>query len=82
VTADVTGAAVVIYDHTGTEITSDQESYGSNFITPGQSLTFTEHPWDGYNAQTGTPTGPFLVAPSGAVDQGDTCQVVQWYTGQ
>jgi hypothetical protein len=63
-------------------ITSDQEGVTTSFITPGQSLTFTLHPWDTYNAQSGTPTGPFLVAPSGAVDQGDTFSLMQWYTGQ
>jgi hypothetical protein len=50
----LTGAAVAIYDHSGTEITSDQEGYVSYFITPGQSLTFTVHRWDEC-AQTGTP---------------------------
>ena len=80
-TADIDGFAVVFYDHYGTEITSDQESFGDTFLPPGQSLTWTEHPFQDFNPQ-GTPAGPFILAPSGAVDAGDTCSLVQWYTGQ
>lgn len=82
-TADVTGLAVVLYGEGGNELTSDQESTGSTFITPGQSLTFTEHPWDSYTLQNGSPAvGPYAVGQEGAVDAGATCQLVQWYAGQ
>src|SRR5262245_40037537 len=82
-TADVIGMAIVLYGTGGNELASDQESTGSTFITPGQSLTFTEHPWDSYSLQTGSPVvGPYAVGQVKAVDAGSTCQLLQWYTCQ
>jgi hypothetical protein len=69
-TAHVTGFAVVFYDSSGGETTSDQES-ASGFITPGQSLTWTEDPWS-------VQQSPFAAGETGAVDSGATCQLVQW----
>ena len=57
-TARVTGYAVVFYSG-GQELTSDQQSLTTlAFITPGQSLTWTEYPWGTSPAQ-GASVGPF-----------------------
>ena len=72
VTADVTGFAVVFYDGSGTE-TGSTSNYVSEFITPGQSLTFTENDW------TNLSSAPFAAGSNGAVDAAATCQLVQWY---
>jgi len=42
-TADVAGFAVVFYDSAGTELGSDKENVTEQFITAGQSLTWTEY---------------------------------------
>jgi hypothetical protein len=70
-TAEVTGFAVVFYSQ-GQELTSDTENLASpTFITPGQSLTWTEYP--------GSSVGPFAAGVTGAVDSAATCQLIQWY---
>jgi hypothetical protein len=81
VTADVDGFSVVLYGSGGDELTSDQESFGDSFITPGQSLNYTEHPFQGYYPQQGDPAeGPYAVGDVGAVDEGATCSLLNWYS--
>ena len=73
--AEVTGFAVAFYSD-GQELTSDSESLnGPTFITPGQSLTWTEHPW-GYSSG-GASIGPFAAGQTGTVDPGATCELIQ-----
>jgi hypothetical protein len=82
VTAEVNGLAVVFYTGSGTEVTSDQETFASpSFVTPGQSLTFTEAPegWQAWYAG-GTLAGPFAIEGTGTVDASITCSLVQWYS--
>ena len=72
VTADVAQFAVVFYDATGTEVGSDQQD-ATGFITPGQSLTWTElsdSAVDGTGDGGSDPNIPVAAA---------TCQLVQWY---
>lgn len=78
-TAGVTGFAVVFYSGSGQELTSDQQTIGATFITPGQSLTWTEYPWGTSSAGQGASVGPFAAGETGAVDSAATCQLVQWY---
>lgn len=73
VTAEVTGLAVVFYDSSGNETGSDKQGGFDSFITPGQSLTWTEIPW------TSVTNAPFAAGQDGAVDTQATCQLVQWY---
>jgi hypothetical protein len=71
-TADVTGFAVVFYDASRAEAGSDQQA-GTGFITPGQSLTWTELASlavDGSGDGGSDPNIPAAAA---------TCQLVQWY---
>jgi hypothetical protein len=72
-TADIDGFAVVFYDSSGTELGSDKEDVTEQFITAGQSLTWTEYsPTD-----TAGNTHDFgrATISSGAA----TCQLVTWY---
>lgn len=79
VTAEVTGFAAVFYSG-GRELTSDTQSLTApSFITPGQSLTWTEYPWGNSTADQGASIGPFAAGQTGAVDRAATCQLVQWY---
>ncbi len=72
-TAEVTGFAVVFYDRYGTELGSDQQATVSNFITPGQSLTWTE-------IANGTQISHYGTAGNANVPVGAaTCDLVQWY---
>ena len=58
-TAEVTGFAVVFYSQ-GQELTSDTQNLSSpTFITPGQSLTWTEYPWGTSTSGQGASVGPF-----------------------
>ena len=66
VTAEVGGFSVVFYD-AGTELGSDSEDVSEEFITPGQSLTWTEE------------TSLMNAGIEGAVGTSDTCALVQWY---
>jgi hypothetical protein len=78
-TAAVTGFAVVFYSG-GQELTSDQQTLGSaTFITPAQSLTWTEHPWGTSVSGQGPSVGPFAAGGQGAVDSAATCELLQWY---
>jgi hypothetical protein len=74
---EITGFAIAFYSN-GQELTSDSESLDEpTFITPGQSLTWTEHPW-GYSSG-GASIGPFAAGQTGAVDPGATCELInQW----
>ncbi len=75
-TAEVAGYAVAFYSD-GQELTSDSESLNEPvFITPGQSLNWTEHPWGTY-APGEASVGPF--AAGTAVDPGATCELIQWH---
>jgi hypothetical protein len=77
-TAEVTGFAVAFYSD-GQELTSDSESFNEPvFITQGQSLDWTEHPWDTY-APDEASAGPFAAGTVGAVDPGATCELIQWH---
>lgn len=70
----MTGFAVVLYDNTGTELGSDQvTNTGSNFITPGRSLTWTQvnNVIDGGSTVAMGNSDPSI--PVGAT----TCQLVQ-----
>jgi hypothetical protein len=49
-TADVTGFAVVFYDGGRQETGSQQAGISDTFTTAGQSLRWTEIPWDSYQA--------------------------------
>lgn len=73
VTAEVTGFAVVFYDGGGSETSSDSQGGFDGFITPGQSLSWTEDPW-GDTVQN----APFAAGQMGAIDVRSTCQVVKW----
>jgi hypothetical protein len=78
-TAPVTGFAVVFYSQ-GQELTSDQQTLGSpTFITPGQSLVWTEQPWGQSVSGRGASIGPFAAGDTGAVDTAATCTLLQWY---
>jgi hypothetical protein len=78
-TAEVTGFAVVFYSQ-GQELTSDAQQLPSpTFITPGQSLTWTEYPWGTSTSGQGASVGPFAAGVAGAVDSAATCQLLQWY---
>jgi hypothetical protein len=78
-TAEVTGFAVVFYSQ-GQELTSDTQNLSSpTFITPGQSLTWTEYPWGTSTSGQGASVGPFAAGVEGAVDSAATCQFLQWY---
>jgi len=72
-TVDVDGFAVVFYDSAGTELGSDKENVTEQFITAGQSLTWTEY------SPTDTAGGSHdfgdATIPAGAA----TCQLVTWY---
>jgi hypothetical protein len=68
-TADITGFAVVFYDTGSNELGSDRENVSETFLTPGQSLTWTE--------ETSAGRGNASI-PDGSA----TCSLVQWYTGQ
>jgi hypothetical protein len=72
-TAEVTGFAVVFYDGSGSETSSDSEGGFDSFITSGQSLTWTEAPW-GDTVQS----APFAAGQTGAIDVQSSCQVVKW----
>jgi hypothetical protein len=79
VTAEVAGFAAVFYSG-GQELTSDSQSFTApSFITPGQSLTWTEYPWGNSTAGQGASVGPFAAGQGGAVDTAATCQLDQWY---
>lgn len=73
VTAEVTGFAVVFYDGSGGETSSDSQAGFDSFITPGQSLTWTEDPWG-----DAVQNAPFAAGQTGAIDVRSTCQVVKW----
>jgi hypothetical protein len=76
-TAEVTSFAVAFYSG-GQELTSDSENLNEPaFITPGQSLTWTEHPW-GYSSSGGASIGPFAAGQMGAIDPGATCELIQY----
>ncbi len=78
-TAEVTGFAVVFYSQ-GQELTSDTQNFASpTFITPGQSLSWTEYPWGTSTSGQGASVGPFAAGVAGAVDSAATCQLLQWY---
>jgi hypothetical protein len=68
VTAEVAGFAVVFYNGSGAEVGSDTHGVTQTFITPGQSLNWTQ--W--------TPQA------SGSSSEGSTaaatCQLIQWYS--
>jgi hypothetical protein len=69
---DITGFAVVFYDSAGSEAGSDQQST-QEFITAGQSLTWTEladTTTVGYGDGGNDPNIPNDAA---------TCQLVKWY---
>ena len=72
-TAEVTGFAVVFYDGSASETGSGSQDGFDSFITPGQSLTWTEAPW-GETVQS----APFAAGQTGAIDVQSTCQVVKW----
>lgn len=73
---EVTGFAVAFYSD-GQELTSESETLDEPmFITPGQSLTWTEHPW-GYSSG-GASVGPYAAGQTGAVDPGATCELIQY----
>jgi hypothetical protein len=78
--AEVDGFSAVFYTGGTTETTSDTETFSSpTFLEPGQSLTWTETPWNSYTFGPGSPaTGPFTSGDMGAVDTSATCQLVQW----
>jgi serine/threonine protein kinase len=77
-TAEVTGYAVAFYSD-GQELTSDSESLNEPvFITPGQSLIWTEHPWGTYSPGEAS-VGPFAAGTVGAVDPGATCELIEWH---
>jgi hypothetical protein len=42
-TADIDGWAVAVYGTSGQELPSDQEVIGDEFLTSGQSLTWTRY---------------------------------------
>jgi hypothetical protein len=72
-TVDVDGFAVVFYDPAGTELGSDKENVTEQFITAGQSQTWTEYsPTD---AAGGSHDFGDATVPAGAA----TCQLVTWY---
>jgi hypothetical protein len=71
-TADVTGFAVVFYDASGAEAGSDQQA-GTGFITPGQSLTWTELASLAVDGSGDGGSDPNIPASAA------TCQLVQWY---
>jgi hypothetical protein len=71
-TADVTGFAVVFYDASGHEAGSDQQA-GTGFITPGQSLTWTELASLAVDGSGDGGSDPNIPASAA------TCQLVQWY---
>jgi hypothetical protein len=71
-TADVTGFAVVFYDASGAEAASDQQA-GTGFITPGQSLTWTELASQTIDGDGDGGSDPNIPASAA------TCQLVQWY---
>jgi hypothetical protein len=78
VTAEVTGFAVVFYSQ-GQELTSDNEPFTQpTFLTPGQSLAWTETPWGDYSNGSAS-VGPFASGQTGAVNSVATCSMVQWY---
>lgn len=78
-TAEVTRFAVAFYSG-GQELTSDLESLAQPlFITPGKSLTWTEHPW-GYYSSGEASIGPFAAGLTGAVDPTATCELIKWYS--
>jgi hypothetical protein len=81
-TAAVTGFAVVFYS-AGQELTSDSETLDTpTYITPGQSLTWTESPWGTETAGQQEPSlGPFAAGEMGAVNTAATCQLLQWSPG-
>lgn len=64
-TAEVNGFSVVFYSG-GAETGSDGASTADEFITPGQSLTWTET------------TKVMDAGQTGAVDMSATCSLVQW----
>ena len=72
VTADVTGFAIVFYDTSGAETGSDQQD-GTGFITPGQSLTWTELANQAVDGDGDGGTDPNIPVTAA------TCQLVQWY---
>lgn len=79
-TADITGFAVAFFTG-GTGVTpqetgSDKETFTTDqYVTAGQSLTWTEQPW------AATPDAPFAAGVMGAVDTTATCRLVQWFNG-
>jgi hypothetical protein len=79
-TASVGGFAAVFYSE-GLELTSDNETFGGpSFITPGQSLSWTEYPWGTYTAgENEASQGPYAAGQMGAVNTAATCSLVQWY---
>jgi hypothetical protein len=66
VTAEVGSFSVVFYDE-GTELGSTGADVNDQFITPGQSLSWTEE------------TDLMNAGSEGAVGTTDTCTLVQWY---
>lgn len=71
-TAEVNGFAVVFYDSAGTELSSDTRQGFDQFITTGQSLTWTEladRAMDGAGDGGNDPNIPVAA---------HTCQLVQW----
>lgn len=70
----------MVFYSQGQELTSDTENLASPvFITPGQSLTWTEYPWGTSTSGQGASVGPFAAGVAGAVNSAATCQLLQWY---
>ena len=72
-TAQVTGFGVACYDSTGSELGSDTQQWDKpQYLTPDQSLTWTEYASTDVNGGT-FPGGSASVPPGAA-----TCQLVTW----
>jgi hypothetical protein len=71
--AEITGFSAVFYDSSGSETTSDTQTFlNPAFLEPNQSLMWREEPWGGYTLGQAA-TGPFTAGNEGAVDSAATC---------
>jgi hypothetical protein len=77
-TADIDGWVVAFYDNSGTELGSDEENISDEFLTSGQSFTWTEYAPDDTDGNSQSFGNDQSIPADGSAA---SCQIIQWLYG-
>lgn len=77
-TADIDGWVAAFYDSSGTELGSDEQNISDQFLTSGQSFTWTEYAPDDTAGNSQNFGDDQNIPADGSAA---SCQIIQWLTG-